>query len=889
MKNRFRQGHAATRTRGIIAVVSCLLAAPGKAENLPGKPEEKPVDIAEHVEFDNIFLNLENKNAVDLSRFANGATALPGRYRALIYINGQAAMTSDIEVVAQPDKTSRVCLTPELIKTIPFNYEKLPKDFLTPFQQGEHCLDLEKKIPHAEIAFDTSDQRLDISVPQIYLLRNARGSVNPELWDSGIPALMLGYNMSGYSSRANGETLNSFYSSLEGGLNVGAWYLRHNGYYSYMEEGERQYNSISTYLQRDIPAIKGRALVGETNTQGQVFDTLPFKGVQVASDERMLPESQRGYAPDIRGIARTNARVTVRQSGQTIYETTVAPGEFAINDLYPTGYGGNLDVTVYEADGSEQHFQVPYASVAQQLRPGALRYSVVAGEYHQDSLRSKPALYQATYQYGISNRLTSYGGVQVSQGYYALLFGMAFGTPLGSLALDVTQARTHLENGTYVRGQKQADSLSGQSYKLSFSKDISETRSNISLAAYRFATSQYMDFQTAMLARDAVERGDSPDNILRMKNQFVATASQGLMDGWGQFYLSGSLQDYWNKSGTDKQFQVGYNNSYKSLTYGLTVSRTYSKENEGQTNYLLTMSFPLGREWDQHTPHAHVDLTHDSTGHDGQQVGVSGSLGEYNQMSYSVTAMNADQGQGSSGSFNADYRSQVASVSGGYSVGDHYNSVSLGATGTILAHEGGITFTPYTSDTFALVEAKGARGAAVSSYPGVFVDGRGYAAVPYLDPYQFNDITIDPKTAPVNVELDSTSQKVAPYLGAVVKLTYKASTGTPVLIASQYQGDPVPFGAMVFDGQGNQVGSAGQGGLVYARVSDNQGQLTVKWGESVGMQCLISYLLMPQAEGQRQSIQRFDTPCLPPAGVASSSPSLQLSTDRRRQAALTAG
>ncbi|ALB61200.1 FIG00553266: hypothetical protein [Cronobacter condimenti 1330] len=889
MKNRLRQGCAATRARGIVAVMSFLLAAPGEAENMPGKPTEKPVDIAEHVEFDNIFLNLENKNAVDLSRFANGAAALPGRYRALIYVNGEAAMTREIDVVAQPDKSSRVCLTPELIKTIPFNYEKLPKDFLMPFQQGERCLDLEKKLPHAEIAFDTSEQRLDISVPQIYLLHNARGSVNPELWDSGIPALMLGYNMSGYSSHANGKTLDSFYSGIEGGLNVGAWYLRHNGYYSYMEEGERQYNSISTYLQRDIPAIKGRALVGETNTQGQVFDTLPFKGVQVASDERMLPESQRGYAPDIRGIARTNARVTVRQSGQTIYETTVAPGEFAINDLYPTGYGGNLDVTVYEADGSEQHFQVPYASVAQQLRPGALRYSVVAGEYHDDSLRTKPALYQATYQYGVSNRLTTYGGLQASQGYYALLLGMAFGTPLGSLALDVTQARTHLENGINALGRRQADSLSGQSYKLSFSKAISETRSNISLAAYRFTTREYMDFQTAMLARDAVDRGESPDSILRMKNQFVATASQGLDDGWGQFYLSGSLQDYWNKSGTDKQFQIGYNNTYKSVTYGLTVSRTYSKENEGQTNYLLTMSFPMGRAFEEHTPHAHIDLTRDSNGHDAQQLGVSGSLGEYNQMSYSVTAMNGDQGQGSSGSINADYRSQATSLSGGYSVGDHYSSVSLGASGTILGHAGGLTFTPYTSDTFALVEAKGARGAAVSSYPGVFVDGRGYAAVPYLDPYQFNDITIDPKTAPVNVELDNTSQKVAPYLGAVVKLTYKATTGTPVLIASHYQDGPVPFGSMVFDAEGNQVGSVGQGGLVYARVSATQGQLTVKWGESVGMQCLISYLLMPQAEGQRQSIQRFDTPCLPPAGVAATSPSLQLSTDRRRQAPLPAG
>jgi outer membrane usher protein len=70
-----------------------------------------------------------------------------------------------------------------------------------------------------------------------------------------------------------------------------------------MSDGPSQYSSINTYLQRDIPLLKGRMLLGESNTTGQLFDTLPFSGVQLASDERMLPESLRGYAPEIRGIA----------------------------------------------------------------------------------------------------------------------------------------------------------------------------------------------------------------------------------------------------------------------------------------------------------------------------------------------------------------------------------------------------------------------------------------------------------------------------------------------------------------------------------------------------------------------------------------------------------
>ncbi len=41
-----------------------------------------------------------------------------------------------------------------------------------------------------------------------------------------------------------------------------------------------------------------------------------------------------GYAPQIRGYAKTNAKVEVRQQGNLIYQTTVTPGSFEINDLF---------------------------------------------------------------------------------------------------------------------------------------------------------------------------------------------------------------------------------------------------------------------------------------------------------------------------------------------------------------------------------------------------------------------------------------------------------------------------------------------------------------------------------------------------------------------------
>ncbi|MFN3071820.1 fimbria/pilus outer membrane usher protein [Serratia sp. J2] len=845
-----------------MAILSTLFAGSAIAGN-DVDTINTPIAIAKNVEFDPSFLNVDDTKSVDLSRFANGSSALPGVYKTAVYVNNQPISNIDIEFKARADKSVYPCLTHDLIKNIAFNYEKLPKDFLHPAGSEEQCLDLQHKLPEAQVNFDSSEQRLDILIPQVYMLSTARGTVSPELWDSGVPAFLLGYNVNGYTSKSHGTTFNSLFAGVNAGLNVGAWYLRHNGSYSQMNNGPSQYSNLNTYLQRDIPQIQGRMLLGQSNTTGQLFDTLPFSGIQLASDERMLPESLRGYAPDIRGIARTNARVTVRQGGQVLYETTVTPGEFLINDLYPTGYGGDLDVTVRESDGTVQTFKVPYASVAQLLRPGSYRYSVTAGEVRSDNLREKPALYQATYQLGLTNAITGYGGLQASQNYYALQLGTAVGTPIGAIAFDVTQARTHLGNSTDIDGQHQpGNSLSGQSYQVSYSKLISETNSNLSLAAYRFSTDGYMDFMTAMQTRDAVAQGYSPDSVSRAKNRLTATASQGLPGDWGQLYVSGSLQNYWNKDGNDKQYQMGYNNRYKSLSYGFSVNRSFSSLGTAQTNYLLSFSLPLGRNDQTHTPQLRMDLSHDSTGRYGQQATISGTAGAENQLSYGVTAMNANQGVGSSGSVNGNYRTPATALSGTYSTGKGYQSASAGMNGTVVAHSGGVTFTPYTSDTFALVEAKGAEGANVSSYPGVKVDSRGYALVPYLNPYQMNDISIDPKGTAASVELDNSSQKVAPYSGAVVKVKYNTKQGTPILVDATYQGEPIPFGADVFDSKGNSVGSVGQGGQLYARVAKDKGQLKVKWGDGSEMQCAVNYLLMPTVKGQKQAqIQQFNSVC----------------------------
>ncbi len=105
--------------------------------------------------------------------------------------------------------------------------------------------------------------------------------------------------------------------------------------------------------------------MGDAYTTGETFDSVNVRGVRLYSDSRMLPSALASYAPTIRGVANSNAKVTVTQSGYKIYETTVPPGEFVIDDISPSGFGSELVVTIEEADGSKRTFTQPFSSVVQ--------------------------------------------------------------------------------------------------------------------------------------------------------------------------------------------------------------------------------------------------------------------------------------------------------------------------------------------------------------------------------------------------------------------------------------------------------------------------------------------------------------------------------------------
>jgi len=802
-------------------------------------------------DFDEAFVKSMPGVKVDVTRYAEGNPIDPGLYTLDIYLNGRQVSRNNVRVVREGTST-KACLSYDLVKTLALKDTVFNSKQMSSLRDENQCLSLEEVIESSNATINSADMQMDISIPQIYLSRNARGYVAPEFWDQGENAFTLNYNTNYYRSVYSGQAYDSFYGRALAGFNLGGWMFRHDGTLSWRRQDNKEshhYDNINTYVQRDIPGIKSRLLLGEGNTSGEIFDTLSFRGLQLSTVDQMWPDSQRGYAPEIRGVARSNAQVTVTQNGNKIYETTVSPGAFNITDLYPTGYGGDLEVTIKEADGSETQFTVPYAAMARLKRPGMTYYTLTGGVSRRDNMVYTPSVYQGTIQHGFNNSLTGYAGILGSDNYTSLLLGGAFGLPMGAISIDITGAETRYAN--------QKDQ--GMSYRATYSKKVSQTNTNFTLAAYRFSTSGYYSFNDALQINNYYKKNskESKNYLSRPKQRFSLTASQNFGESFGNLYLTGFVQNYWNYAGTNTQFQLGYSNSLGRVSYTFSANRLLYSTGGHDTQLSLDFSVPLG---DDSRTYITGNATHSKDGVTAQ-TSVNGVSGDYNQYNYNVSA-SRDVDANYAGSVSGQYRSPYSTLNASYTKGNNYYSASAGASGTVIVLPDSVTLSAYQSTTYAIIDAENAGGARVLGYPNIVLDGNGRAIVPNLNPYRINELAIDPKGIPLDVELDATQQRVIPVEGAVVRLNYKTSKGKPLLIrANKPDGNALPFGASVKDESGNMVTTVSQGGQIYVRLNKDISRLHVTWGKMPTDNCLVNLESGDIQSSDNQALARLTTTC----------------------------
>lgn len=700
------------------------------------------------------------------------------------------------------------------------------------------CIDIGQLIPGATTDFDASQLLLSISVPQIAMRRGALNHVDPQLWDYGINAAFISYQASAQQGR-NASTGHSSNQDLflNSGLNLGAWRLRSNNAFRQDSQGQREWTRAYTYAQRDLPGTRSQLTIGETITPGDVFRSLPIKGVQIASDMEMLPDSLQSYAPIIRGVAQTRARLEVHQNGYPIYSTYVSAGPYEIDDLNIGGGSGELEIILTEADGQVRRFTQSYSTLSNLMREGIWRYSTGVGRYNpQDTSMDDPLLWHGTLAMGVSADSTLYGGLLASDFYRAGSLGVArnFGE-LGALSFDVTQSRADTDPS------HNRSNVQGMSYALKYGKTF-ETRTNLRFAGYRYSTEGYRDFDEALRERshDSRFHGSRRSRLEAAINQNIGVSSS--------LSLTLSQEDFWRTDYQQRQFQFQFNTQHKDVSYNLYASQSLkdSGVSDRQISFGISVPLSFGR-----SATATFDVK-ESQGQYSQRASIAGST-ERSLINYRASVANSTSNQ-QTAELSAGYQGPAASLGMGISQGSQYNSLSLNASGALLLHEGGLEMGPYLGETTGLAHVPNIENVGILNATASKTNDRGYALIPYLRPYRINRVTLDSSQLDPNVEIENGVTQVVPRRGAVVRADFAAHRVQRLIITTRdSQGAPLPFGAQVTDALGVPMAIVGQAGQFMLGTTDGTQTLLVRWGEKSTEQCAIHLDAdsLPEEQGYR--------------------------------------
>jgi outer membrane usher protein len=820
--------------------------------------------------FDPAFLSDTKSKVADLSRFDTSTDALlPGTYRVDVYLNGAFIKTRDVEFeenrqVKEGAMTLAPCFTQQDISDFNINPAAVPG--LEDLLPGA-CVQLGSLVSQAKTTLNLEQLRLDVSVPQALLASKARGLVPVEEWDNGISALLVNYNLTGAHSRgANTSSSDSYFLNLNSGFNAGAWRLRN---YSTVSDGNRyqrgegiRWKTINSYAQRALPGIKSALLLGQASTSSTVFNNFGFEGARLSSDDNMLADSERGFAPVVRGIASSSAEVTIRQGGNVIYQTYVAAGPFAISDLYPSSSNGDLQVSVVETNGRVNQYTVPYASLPILQREGRMKYDLVAGTLRGTRYQDSPNFVQGTLAWGLPGGLTVYGGVQNAQKYeaYSLGLGQNLGS-WGAVSMDMTTANSILPDDSRH---------TGYSLRMLYAKTLVTTGTNFKLAGYQYSTRGFYNFSdTASKLMERRPTVFTEDGEIYQKPEFAdyfnlnypkrssaqLNLSQPLGD-MGSVFLSGNRQTFWNTGKVTDLLQAGYQTNIKGINYNL--SYNYNRGawvNKADQNFSLNLAMPLGDgSWfgkkggGSNNLYATYGQTMTDRGHTRYNAGVTGTALENNNANYSAQQSYSDSNHVSSSNLAANYRGGAGSVNAGYNYSNNRSRLNYGLSGGIVAHENGITFSQPLGDTNILVKAPLAKEVNVVNGVGIKTDRRGYAVVPSASVYRKNRIALDTSSLANNVEVDDPIAYVVPTQGALVRSTFDVRVGVRALMNITYKGQPVPFGASVTQPANPNDNIVGTNGQVFLSGLALKGQLSVWWRDGPEGQCTVHYQLEDGSE-----------------------------------------
>ncbi|HBE5834707.1 TPA: fimbrial biogenesis outer membrane usher protein [Escherichia coli] len=787
-------------------------------------------------EFDSAFLvstDGRDDDLIKLDYFLSNNGLVPGEYVVDVYINNiLVEQGANIFFSASKGK-----LIPQLtLEKMNLWGVKLPRTD----NKKNSFTDI---FPEGGFDFKVNKSLLLLRIPQKFLSAPDWLNTPSYLWNDGVPSLLIGYSYSGYEQKINDYRYNSQYLNFQSSLNFSGWRFRNDGYWINNSSSGDEWQLNKSFLRHDYSMLQGgQFTIGQTTTSGDIFDPFYFRGIQFYSDDGMINPAMQNYSPVIRGVAYSQSMVTVKLQGSIIYQKSVPPGPFEINDLSVTDSGSDMQIEIRESDGRVRSYNQALANLPILQREGRMRYNIALGQYYSQKYKNNSSdnsnFLQTAFALGLPYDLTIYNGGIVANDYYAILFGTGLYSNIwGALSFDITKSHSSFP---YLGTNKE-----GLKYGVKFSRSLSNYNTYLTFNAYKYDLEGFYDYS------EFQELKYSSRKLLdNLESHYSVSLNQPL-DELGQVNLYASNYNYRHVNDVSSlliSYSLPLTYASASLSLGYSTGGYYVKPDK--TAY-LSVAVPLQNLFDSQRLNIMLNSSFNNSRVQ-QQVGVSGSSKD-GTLSYSVNGSLKTKNRDRIGATNIYYRGAYSTLSGGYSFAKDIKQWNYGMQGGIALHSKGVTFSgPLNVDYgAALVSTNGISGIKIKNGAELQTDWRGFAVVPNLVPYSRRAISTNIDNIPPNVELINTDATVVPSRGALVPVSFKAVTGNRALITLSIGDNKlVPFGSIVTlsSSEENKANSwivADQGQVYISGLPDN-GLLFVKWGNSSKQQCHAAYNLTPK-------------------------------------------
>ncbi len=817
-------------------------------------PAASTAPTAPEDEFDLDFLNPGLTDKKDRKTIQTIGLAPPGLFTVAVEVNAVNKGSMNIKFVRRSrQENANPCFTAKDINTFQFTTELLSEEAkamvngkappVSKIAEGASCLPIEAIIQEAFYEYDRGELILKITVPQAALQKQKADRFAPQEFSDGENAGFVNYYANAYHSEGQDQGKSSQFLDLKSGFNIESWQLRQQSIFSATDGEALQRIDGGLSARKVFRDWKTGVLIGKISSQTPLIPGLPVAGLSIYSDEGLMPPEERMYNPSIKGYARSNARIQARQNGLLFLERNVPPGPFDIDELRPPSSNGDIQVTVTEADGSQQVFITPYANTVGRMNPGSSRYLVNLGSYDSGA-GVKQTVLQASLRYGLSEKFTGALDFLLADRYQSYASQFDWENMLGSQLFNINVARYA------AAGNRPTYSLM---YQDRF-KPLQNIMLSYSLSA---RTEDYRDPAQGLQYAQIVQ------SVL-VSNKITQALSASLdLGSWGSLGLAHSVQSYWASEQSTSSTQLSYGKSVFGVNLNANLSA--SNGNNGSNSSAQSVSAYLG---------IYMPI---SLGPG--RASVNGSI---NTQANAITSKNIyfqnnwDNGvgyglglSGNSDSTVASGNVQIAHDWGNASASISQSSLGarqlgLGNNGSLVFHRGGLIAGPPLGETFGIIEVPDGAGARVHGQNSK-VGASGFGVASYLSPYTNNTVQLTLDDASLDLDIGSPTQNIAPMAGAIVRLKYDANRGIPLLVDLRpARIKSIPIGAEVIDEENNIVGMVGQGSRALLRVKKVQGELTVAWGDGAKDQCRAAYQITPADKPNAAGLIKFILPCIAP-------------------------